>query len=228
MKRWTSIDTALMPDGKIISLNEHDGSYSIRVDGAELMSTRRSASEAKIAELACAHASEIRGARVLIGGLGFGFTLKAALAALAPDATVIVAEILAAVIAWNQNPAFNLAAVAISDPRVILAQKDVADVIRESPRSFDGIVLDVDNGPTALSSAGNHRLYDLEGLQMALAALRAGGCLAIWSAAPDPAFERLMRRAGFDVEIERCRAHASSGSWHALFIGRPLPLRKRS
>jgi spermidine synthase len=220
MKKWTSIDTARMPDGKTISLSEHDGSYSIRVDGTELMSTRRSSSEVRIAELACAHASGIRGARVLIGGLGFGFTLKAALAALAPDATVVMVEILEAVITWNRNPDFTLAATAMLDPRVTLLRQDVGDIIRESPGSFDSIVLDVDNGPAALSSAGNERLYDLEGLQFARAALRPGGCLAIWSAAGNPAFEKLMRRAGFAVELQRCRAHGNSGSWHTLFIGR--------
>ena len=127
MKKWTSVDTALMPDGKTISLNEHNGSYSVRVDGINLMSTRRHSSEEKLAELACAQATDIHSARVLIGGLGFGYTLKAALSALAADATVVMAEILAAVVAWNRNPSFNLAADAMADPRVTVLQKDVAD-----------------------------------------------------------------------------------------------------
>jgi spermidine synthase len=220
MKKWTSIDTVLMPGGQTISLSEHDGTYSIRVDGAELMSTRRHASEVKLAELACAHARKIRGARVLIGGLGFGFTLKAALAALAPDASVFMVEILEAVITWNRNPAFTLAASALADPRVTLIQQDVADVISESSGRFDSIILDVDNGPVAMTTEGNHRLYTLEGLTTALAALRRGGSLAIWSAAPDPAFEKRMRRAGFEVEVQRCRPHANSGGWHTLFLGR--------
>src|SRR5271156_1601034 len=143
MKKWRSVDTARMPDGKTISLTEHDGTYSVRVDGVDLMSTRRHASEERIAELACAQAMDIRGARVLIGGLGFGFTLKAALSALAADATVVMAEILEAVVAWNRNPCFNLAADALADPRVIVLQKDVADVISESRGSFDSIILDV-------------------------------------------------------------------------------------
>jgi len=226
MKKWTSVDTALMPDGKTISLNEHDGSYSVRIDGANLMSTRRHASEEKIAELACAQAAGIRGARILIGGLGFGFTLKAALSALAADATVVIAEILAAVIAWNRNPSFNLAADALADRRVIVLQKDVADVISESQGSFDSIVLDVDNGPAALSTEGNHRLYSSEGLRLTRAALRPGGCVAIWSAAPDPGFERLMARAGFAVDVQRCRPHANAGGWHIVFVGRVKPQRK--
>jgi spermidine synthase len=220
MKKWTSVDTALMPDGRTMSLNEHDGSYSVRVDGADLMSTRRHASEEKVAELACAQAADIRGARVLIGGLGFGFTLRAALAALAADATVVMAEIVPAVVAWNRNPSFNLAADAMADPRVIVLQKDVADVIRESRGGFDSIILDVDNGPAALSTEGNYRLYDSKGLHLTRAALRPGGCVAIWSAAPDPAFEKLMARAGFAVEVRRCRAHANSGGWHIIFVGR--------
>ena len=220
MKKWNSVDSALMPDGKTISLNEHDGSYSVRVDGVDLMSTRRHASEERIAELACAQAADIRGARVLIGGLGFGFTLKAALSALAADATVVMAEMLGAVVAWNRNPRFNFAAGALADPRVIVLQKDVAEVISESRGSFDSIILDVDNGPAALSTEGNDRLYDPKGLRLIRAALRPRGCVAIWSAAPDPAFEKLMARAGFAVEVQRCRPHANSGGWHIIFIGR--------
>jgi spermidine synthase len=222
MKKWTSLDTALTPDGKIISLNEHDGSYTIRVDGAALMSTRRHTSEEKLAELACRHATDIRGARVLIGGLGFGFTLRAALAALAADATVVMVEILAAVIAWNRNPFFKLAADAMADPRVIVLQKDIGDVIRESRDGFDSIILDVDNGPAALSFEGNNRLYDFKGLQLARAALRPGGCVAFWSAAPDPAFEKLMSHVGFEVDVCRCRPRAKSGGWHTIFLGREV------
>jgi len=220
MKKWTAVETALMPDGKTISLNEHDGNYFIRVDGADLMSTRRHASEERVAELACAHVAAIRGSRVLIGGLGFGFTLKAALSALSADATVVMVEILAAVVAWNRNPSFNLAARALADPRVIVLQRDVGEVIRESQGSFDSIILDVDNGPAALSTVSNHRLYDSEGLHRARAALRPGGCVAIWSAAADPAFEKRMTRVGFDVDVQHCGPHANSGGRHTLFIGR--------
>ena len=220
MKKWTPVDQTLTPDGKTITMHEHDGSYNIRVDGAELMSTRRHASEEKIAELACAHVRGIRHARILIGGLGFGFTLKAALAAVAADATVVVAEILAAVIAWNSNPAFHLASDAMADPRVIVLQQDVGEAIRDARGDFDSIILDVDNGPVGLSMAGNDRLYNFTGLRLARAALRPAGCVAFWSAAPDPAFQRLMTHAGFKVEVHRCRAHANSGGWHTLFLGR--------
>jgi spermidine synthase len=220
VKKWTTVDRTLAPDGKTISLEEHDGSYAIRVDGVPLMSTRQHASEEKLAELACAHLKGIPRARILIGGLGFGFTLKAALASVAGDATVVMAEILNAVIAWNRNPAFPLAADALADPRVTVLQQDVGEVIREARGSFDSIILDVDNGPAALSTGGNVRLYDAAGLRHARLALRPGGCVAFWSVAPDAAFERLLAQAGFAVEVQRSRSHGNSGRWHTLFLGR--------
>jgi spermidine synthase len=220
MKKWTTLEQALTPDGKTISLHEHDGSYAIRVDGVPLMSTRQHASEERLAELACAHVRGIRGARVLIGGLGFGFTLRAALRALAADATVVMAEILDTVIDWNRNPAFPLAADALADPRVTVRQQDVGEAIREARGSFDSIILDVDNGPAALSTGGNALLYDAAGLHNARAALRPAGCLAVWSVAADAAFERLMAQAGFSVDVQRARAHGTSGRWHTLYVGR--------
>ena len=220
MKPWNLIDQTPTPDGKTISLHEHDGSYTIRVDGIPLMSTRQHTSEERLAELACAHLQAVPFARVLVGGLGFGFTLRAALAALAPNAAIVVAEILAAVIAWNRNPAFPLAADAMADPRVTVLHRDVADVIREARAQFDSILLDVDNGPAAISTRANQRLYDFAGLQRTRGALRTGGCAAFWSAAPDPEFASLMGRAGFSVEVQRSRAHASSGARHTIFLGR--------
>jgi spermidine synthase len=220
LKKWTLAGRTLTPDGKIVSLHEHDGSYTIRVDGAELMSTRRHSSEEQIAKLACAHLKEAPGARVLVGGLGFGFTLRAALAALGSDAKVVVAEILAAVVAWNRNPEFGLAMDALADPRVTVVERDVADLIREGRASFDSIILDVDNGPNALSAAGNGRLYEAAGLRLAHAALRPMGCVAFWSAARDSAFEKLMAQAGFAVTVHRRPAHKNSGPWHTLYLGR--------
>jgi spermidine synthase len=221
MKKWTEVDRALTPDGRTISLHEHDGSYTIRVDGVALMSTRQHASEEKLAELACANLKEKRGARVLIGGLGFGFSLRAALAALAPDATVVVAEILAAVIAWNRNPGFPLAADAMADSRVTVLRQDVEEALRAERVGFDSIVMDVDNGPVALSTEGNSRLYHPAGLKLIRAALRPEGSVAFWSAAPDPAFEQLMIRAGFLVDVQGCRSRANSGRRHTLLVGRP-------
>ena len=220
MKKWTTLERALTPDSKIITLEEHDGSYAIRVDGIPLMSTRQHASEEKLAELACAHLREIRHARVLIGGLGFGFTLKAALASLPAGAEVLVAELLGAVIAWNRNPELPLASAALADPRVTVRQEDAGTVIRRARGAFDSIILDVDNGPAALSTDENAHLYDAAGLRHARAALRPGGCVAFWSAAPDTAFQRRLEQAGFHVEVQRCRSHGKSGRWHTLFLGR--------
>lgn len=220
MKKWTTLDTARTRDGNTISLHEHDGSYTIRVNHAELMSTRQHASEERLAELACAHVRGIPRARILIGGLGFGFTLKAALRVLPSDTTVVVVEILDAVIAWNRNPSYPFASAALADPRVIVRQQDVVEAIGATRSIYDAIALDVDNGPNALSTDGNFRLYDYTGLRQARAALRPGGCLGLWSAGPDPIFERLMAGAGFHVTVERCRSHGSIGRWHTLFLGR--------
>lgn len=220
MKPRTLVDQTLTPDGTTISLYEQDGCYSIRAGGAELMGTRQHASEEKIAQLACAHVGAIRGARVLVGGLGFGFTLRAVLAAVAADATVVVAEILAAIIAWNRNPSYPLAADALTDRRVVVIERDAGEVIRGAKGSFDSMILDVDNGPAALSTAGNQLLYTYEGLRQAYAALRPAGCVAYWSAAPDRPFERRLKRAGFTVEVHRSRAHSNSGAWRTLFVGR--------
>jgi hypothetical protein len=220
MKKWTTLDTALMPDGQEISLQEHDGDYSVRLGVVELMGTRKHASEDMLAAAACEGLRGVRGARVLIGGLGLGFTLRTALAALGPDASVVVAEISPAVLKWNSNRELPLASDVLADPRTSVVIRDVAEVIRESPSGFDAIMLDVDNGPAELSSDGNYRLYDQHGLQTARAALRPGGCVAFWSATASPAFEKLMARSGFAVEVRRCRANGKNGGWHSIFIGR--------
>ena len=202
------------------SLQEHDGSYAIRVDGAELMSTRQHASEEKLAELACAHVKDKEGARILVGGLGFGFTLRAVLRAVPAGASVIVAEMLPAVIAWNRDPRWPLAADALSDRRVTVKEQDVAETIRLGRGSFDSIVLDIDNGPVALSTTSNDRLYDAAGLRSVRQALRPGGCAGFWSAAPNPAFEKRMADAGFSVEVQHAHAHGKSGRRHTLILGR--------
>jgi len=220
MRRWFTLDTTRTDDGKAIALQQLGGSYMIRVDGAELMSTGRHRSEERLAELACAHVRGIRRARVLIGGLGFGFTLKAALAAVAEDTTVVVAEMLAAVIAWNRNSSYPFAADALRDPRVIVRQQDVVEAVGATRGLYDAIAIDVDNGPNALCAEGNFRLYDRTGLEQARAALRPGGCLAVWSAAPDAGFEGLMAGVGFDVTVEQCRANGKSGRYHTIFLGR--------
>ena len=225
MKKTILLDQATTPDGRPMTLHEHDGVFMIRVDGVELMSTRQHHSEEKLAELACAQVGKQSGkqsgkARVLIGGLGLGFTLRAALENLAPDAAVVVVELMPAVIRWNQNPDYKLAADAMADPRVEVVAGDVVDVLTKSRGQFDAIILDVDNGASGLTAAGNSRLYSTSGLAMIRSALRPDGCLAVWSADADPAFVERMGQGGFAVTVERARTHPNGGSWNSLFIGR--------
>jgi spermidine synthase len=220
MKKTILLDQATTPDGRPMTLHEHDGVFMIRVDGVELMSTRQHHSEEKLAELACAQVGKQSGnARVLIGGLGLGFTLRAALGALGSNATVVVVELMPAVIRWNENPGYRLGADAMADHRVEVIAGDVVDVLKKSRGQFDAIILDVDNGASGLTAAANSRLYSATGLAMIRSALRPDGCLAVWSADADPAFVERMGQAGFAVMVERARSHPTGGSWNSLFIG---------
>ncbi|HLM67022.1 MAG TPA: hypothetical protein VK358_05800 [Longimicrobium sp.] len=228
MKRIERLGEAVAPDGSVLTLTRHDGAYAIRVDGQELMSTRRHHSEDVLAELVCAPLADHEGARVLIGGLGLGFTLRAALRSLAPDARVVVAEIVEEVIRWNQDPAYALSAEALRDPRVDLRHDDVANVLREPGDGFDAVMLDVDNGAAAMTTRGNAKLYRAEGIRRAVAALRPGGRLAYWSAGGDPAFEAALRRAGLAVEVHRAQAHPGLKSWHTIFVATRAQSRERA
>jgi len=218
VKRVERLGEAVAPDGSVLMLYRHDGDYAIHVDGRELMSTRRHHSEDRLAELVCAPLAGRAGARVLVGGLGLGFTLRAALRALASDARVVVVEIMEEVIRWNQEPGYALAADALRDPRVDLRHADVADVLQASPGGFDAIMLDVDNGAAAMTTKGNAGLYRAQGIRRAAAALRPGGRLAYWSAGGDPAFEKALRGAGLAVEVVRVAAHPGLKSFHTIFV----------
>jgi spermidine synthase len=220
MKRFERLDEATAPDGTVLTLYRRDDVYTIRVGGVDLMSTRRYHSEEQLAELVCRPLRDAAGPRVLIGGLGMGFTLKAALRSLPTDARVVVAEIVDEVIAWNRNPEYPFAGAAFDDPRVEVRHCDVADVLREARSAFDAIMLDVDNGADALTTLGNARLYRARGVRAAVAALRPGGRIAYWSADADPRFEAMMRSAGLTVEPIRVRAHVTSGGSHTLLLGR--------
>jgi spermidine synthase len=219
MKPTRLLERAVTPDGTPITLHEHDGEFSIRVDTVELMSTRHHHSEERLAELACAGLQDRPRAAVLIGGLGLGFTLRTTLGLLGADATVVVAELIPAVIAWNRNPAYGLAADVIDDPRIEIVVGDVADVLRRSRGRFDAIMLDVDNGASSLTAASNDGLYVARGLGAARAALRPSGRLAVWSAGDDPRFVRRMEEAGFRVDVVRARVRPSGGSWNWIFVG---------
>lgn len=216
LKPTERLEQATAPDGTVLALFRHDGAYTIRIGGIELMSTRRHHSEDRLAELACAPLRDAADARVLIGGLGLGFTLKATLALLPSTAKVVVAEIVAAVIDWNRK--YDIAGKALDDPRVELRHDDVANVLRENPGAFDAIMLDVDNGADALTHSGNAALYDVRGITVAKRALRSGGRLLYWSAEDDPKFERMLRGAGLAVETVRVRAHSTSGGFYTLFV----------
>jgi len=220
LKRIERLGEATAPDGTRLRFSRRDGTYSIRVDGEELMSTRRFQSEEQLAELACTPLRQSRGARVLIGGLGFGFTLRAALRVLPPDAGVVVAEIVPEIVDWNRNPEYPLAGAELSDPRVEVRVDDVARVLRASRGGYDAIILDVDNGAAALTTAGNAGLYRSRGIRLTAAALRPGGLLAYWSAADDAGFAARLRNAGMSVQTVRVRAHATSGGTHTLLLAR--------
>lgn len=219
MKPTRLLGRAAAPDGTLLTLHEHDGTLSIRVGGVELMSARQHHSEERLAEVACAGLGDRRGAAVLIGGLGLGFTLRASLRQLAADATVVVAELVPEVIAWNRDPTLRLAADVIDDPRVQIVIGDVADVLAGSRGRFDAVMLDVDNGARGLTAAANDGLYVATGLGAARAALRPGGRLAVWSAGPDPRFAARMEEAGFAVEEVKARTHPHGGSWNTIFVG---------
>lgn len=219
MKPTRLLATAATPDGTPITLHDHDGTISIRVGGIELMSTRQHFSEERLAEEACAGLGGRRTAAVLIGGLGLGFTLRRTLTLAGPDASIVVAELIPAVIAWNRDPAHGLAADALADPRVEVVAADVADVLAASRGRFDSIMLDVDNGATGLTCAANDGLYTASGLAAARAALKPGGRLAVWSAEDDPRFLARMRKAGFAVRPVRARTHPGGGGWTTIFVG---------
>jgi len=218
MKRYERLGEARTPNGTLIALYRHDGAYLIRADGVELMSTRRHLSEDRLAEVACAPLREVPRARVLIGGLGLGFTLRAALRQLRQDAEVVVAELLAEVIAWNEDPAYGLSDEAMRDPRVRVVHDDVMNVLRANPGGFDAIMLDTDNGPDGMLMSENAPLYARNGVTLTLAALRAGGSIVYWSVGDDPKFASALRAAGLAVETQRVRAHDTTGPTHTLYV----------
>ena len=218
------IDTAEVPGGETLRLFRRGGDFMIVLDRNELMNSRMSGSEEALADLACARVRgrpQTRGgARVLIGGYGMGFTLRAALRALGADAEIVVAELVPAIVAWARGPMAALADGCLDDPRVTVIEGDVGAVIAEGAGAYDAILLDVDNGPDGLSRAGNDRLYHAGGLAAAKAALRPGGVLAVWSAAPDAGFVRRMKVAGFAVEEVVVRARSNGkGPRHVIWLG---------
>jgi spermidine synthase len=218
MKPLERLGEARTPNGTLITLYRHDGAYLIRADGVELMSTRRHLSEDQLAEVACAPLREMPQARVLIGGLGLGFTLRAALRELRDDAEVVVAELVPEVIEWNADPRYGISVEAMGDPRVRVALDDVTNVLRASPAAFDAIMLDTDNGPDGMLMSENARLYAMHGIRTTVAALRPGGSIVYWSVGDDPKFASALRGAGLTVTMRRVRAHDTTGPMHTLYV----------
>lgn len=213
------IDTADVPGGAPLRLFRRGGDFMIVLDRNELMNSRMSGSEAALAEMTCARLAGRRGPCLLIGGYGMGFTLRAALAALGEDATVVVAELVPAILRWARGPMAALTAGCLDDPRVRLIEDDVAVAIAAGKGVYDAILLDVDNGPDGLTRADNDGLYAAAGLAAARAALKPGGILAVWSAAPDKAFARRLGAAGFAVEEVAVRARANGkGPRHVIWF----------
>jgi spermidine synthase len=220
MKPLEKLGEARTPDGSLLQLYRHDGAYLIRADGVELMSTRRHHSEDKLAEVACAGLKSKPGVRVLIGGLGLGFTLREALRHVGPDAEVWVAELMADVIAWNANPEYDLSHEAMADPRVRVVHDDITRVLRAHPGKFDAIMLDTDNGPDGMILHENAKLYSGRGIVSTISALTPGGVIAYWSVAADDDFVSALEHCGLRVESITARAHVSSGPYHTIYKAR--------
>jgi spermidine synthase len=216
---WSLVDSAQVPGGGALRLMRRGAEFSIRLGPDELMNSRVGGSEAALATMACARIRAVVRPRLLIGGLGMGFTLRAALAALGAQARIEVAELVPAVAAWARGPMAQVFGESLNDPRVRIQEADVGELIRQERSAFDAILLDVDNGPAGLTRTANDGLYDAAGLGDAHAALRSGGVLAVWSSGPDAGFTRRLRQAGFAVEEIPVRANgARGGARHVVWI----------
>jgi spermidine synthase len=223
MKPRQLVGTARVPGGEDLRLFRRGDDFMIVLGRNELMNSRMSGSEEALAVMTCARLRDREAPRLLIGGYGMGFTLRAALAVLPPDARVTIAELVPEIIDWARGPMAELAAGCLDDPRVDLVERDVAALIGEAGGDYDAILLDVDNGPDGLVRGANERLYAVRGLAAAKAALKPSGVLAIWSAAPDAAFARRLATAGFIVEEVVVRARSNGkGPRHIIWFGRTL------
>jgi spermidine synthase len=217
---WSLIETVQIPGGEgALRLMRRGAEFSIMLGQNELMNSRLSGSEEALATLACERLRARPGPRILIGGLGMGFTLRAALAVLNAKAGIVVAELVPAVVAWARGPMAELHGASLTDSRVLILEEDVSRVIRSTRAPFDAILLDVDNGPEGLTREANDGLYNRSGLMAARNALRPGGVLAVWSTGPDRNFTERLRRTGFGVEEIRARANGKrGGARHVIWI----------
>jgi spermidine synthase len=220
MLPWKTLDRAPIPQGGELTLVQRGAEFAIRVNGAELMASRAHASEERMAVLAFERLASVPKPRVLIGGLGLGYTLRATLDAFPRTATIVVAELVPAVVTWMRGPLAHLAGHPLDDPRTVVEVADAGAILRASPGKFHALLMDIDNSPTTLAREANASLYTSRGLAIARAALAPGGVLIVWSAGPDARFAERMRRAGFQARSIRASAHdAGRGRGHTLFIG---------
>ena len=217
---WLHIDTARVPGAEVeLRLMQRGTEFSMKLGQNELMNSRLSGSEEALATLACRRLAAVKAPHLLIGGLGMGFTLRAALAVLGPKARITVAELVPAVVAWARGPMAELFGDSLTDPRTTIREADVIEVIQSHAAAFDAILLDVDNGPEGLIRKDNDVLYAPKGLTAIRRALRPGGVLAVWSSGPHPAFSKRLRDAGFDVNEVGVRATTKrSGAHHTIWF----------
>lgn len=217
---WTHLDTATIPgDGGTLKLMRRGAEFSIMLGSNELMNSRLSGSEEALATLSIGRLAGRSALRLLVGGLGMGFTLRAALAHLPAGGSLTVAELVPAVVAWARGPMAAFHAGSLDDPRVTIDERDVAAVIAEAKGRFDAILLDVDNGPEGLTAQANDRLYDYAGLEAARRALTPGGILAVWSSGPDRSFTGRLKRSGFAVGEVTVRANGKrGGARHVIWL----------
>ena len=221
MKPHRLLAEARTPDGANLTLHEHDGSFCIRLAGRELMHSKAAASELTLGEVGTAKIVPGNSVRILLGGLGLGFTLRSVLERTGSGVTVEVTELSPAIVAWNREHLAALNGALLDNNRVTVRVADVFDLVRSAkPASYEAILLDIDNGPCAMVQAANARLYDARGLRMLATALAAGGRLVVWSAGEDRAFEQRLAQAGFRVETVPVKIHAGARqSAGRLFVG---------
>jgi len=212
VKPTVRIAVARTPDGGEMALYEHDGEFSIMINGRDLMNSRQHESELELARLGCAHLVGRKAPCVLIGGLGMGYTLRQALDMLGPHANVVVSELMGAVIEWNREFLGELNGRPLADERVDMKTGDIIELLSRSKSRFDAILLDIDNGPSAMTDSGNKQLYGREGIGACRRALRQGGALAIWSSVPSKAFEQLLMTCNFCLRRYRIPAYKGSKS----------------
>lgn len=219
MKPWVRIDEAAAPDGTSLVLQSRDGEFLLLAGGRPLMASDQHGSEDALATLACRRITSVAAPCVLIGGLGMGYTLRAALDVLPAAATVVVAELVPAVVSWNRGPLGPLAGRPLDDPRVRVEETDVAVAVRSSPGRFDAVLLDVDNGSEALTTSTNWWLYSDRGVAAIRMALSPHGVLAMWLAKEDPKFARRLRQHGFTVSVEHVRGRLKRrGQRHTILL----------